>query len=154
MIFVLCMVVSHRKFGNCWVGYMNLIDLMDHPSNMEIGLYWYQGSNNEWTYDLPYHLIVDLETIIASASTIYTLISKMLMSYIQEMKKSSLTWMINARVFNYIYDGSWLLFKSIFVNLCWLFMNVYFYNTYYHLYFNHWKCMCIAWIYQKETCTY
>ena len=52
---------------------MNLIDLMDHPSNMEIGLYWYQGSNNKWTYNLPYHLIVDLETIIASTSTIFAL---------------------------------------------------------------------------------
>ena len=27
----------HRKINNCWVEYMNPIDLMDHPSNMEIG---------------------------------------------------------------------------------------------------------------------
>lgn len=41
-------------------------DLMDHPSNMEIDLYWYQkGINNKWTYDLTHHLMVDLERIIA-----------------------------------------------------------------------------------------
>ena len=27
-----------RKFGNPWVEYRDPIDLMDHPSNMEIGL--------------------------------------------------------------------------------------------------------------------
>ena len=43
------------------------IDLMDHPSNMEIGLCWYKKeTNNKWTYDLMDHLMVDLETIIAS----------------------------------------------------------------------------------------
>ena len=30
-----------RKFGNRWVEYRDPIDLMDHPSNMEIGLCWY-----------------------------------------------------------------------------------------------------------------
>ena len=27
-----------REFGNCWLKYRDPIDLMSHPSNMEIGL--------------------------------------------------------------------------------------------------------------------
>jgi hypothetical protein len=47
----------------------NSIDLMDHPSNMEIGLCWFQkGINNTWTYNLTDHLMIYLETIIALAS--------------------------------------------------------------------------------------
>ena len=41
-----------RKFGNCWMGYRDPIDLMDCPSNMEIDLHGYQkGANNKWTYN-------------------------------------------------------------------------------------------------------
>ena len=48
--------------------YKDPIDMMDHPSNMEIGLCWYQkGTNNKWTFDLIGHSMVDLETIIALA---------------------------------------------------------------------------------------
>ena len=32
----------HKKFGNHWMEYRDPIDLMDRPSNMDIGLYWYQ----------------------------------------------------------------------------------------------------------------
>ena len=61
-----------RKFGNRWVEYRDPIDLMDRPSNVEIGLCWYQkGANNKWTYDLIDHLMVDLETIIALATMTY-----------------------------------------------------------------------------------
>ena len=36
------------KFGNCWVEYRGPTDLMDHLSNMKIGLCWYQkGINNK-----------------------------------------------------------------------------------------------------------
>ena len=50
-----------RKFGNHWVEYGEPIDLMDHPSKMEIGLCWYQkGTNNMWIYDLIDQLMVDL----------------------------------------------------------------------------------------------
>jgi hypothetical protein len=31
-----------RKFGNRWVEYRDPFDLMDRPSNVEIGLCWYQ----------------------------------------------------------------------------------------------------------------
>ena len=31
-----------RKFGNRWVKYMDPIDVMDHASNIDIDLYWYQ----------------------------------------------------------------------------------------------------------------
>ena len=48
---------------------IDAIDLMDHPSNVEIGLCWYQKmANNKWTYELTDHLMVDLETIIALAT--------------------------------------------------------------------------------------
>ena len=37
----------HRKLGDCWVQYRDPIDMMDCPSNMEIGLRGYQqGTNN------------------------------------------------------------------------------------------------------------
>ena len=32
----------HRQFGNCWVECRDPIDLLNCPSNMEIGLWWYQ----------------------------------------------------------------------------------------------------------------
>ena len=37
----------HRKFGNHWVEYRDLIDLMDHPSNMDIGLCCYQKGQQQ-----------------------------------------------------------------------------------------------------------
>ena len=50
----------------------NPIDLMDCPSNMEIGLCWYKKeTNNKWTYNLTDQLMLDLETIIALASMTY-----------------------------------------------------------------------------------
>jgi hypothetical protein len=61
-----------RNFGNCWVEYRDPIDLMDRPSNMEIGSCWYlKETNNKWTYNLTNHLMVDLETIVALASMTY-----------------------------------------------------------------------------------
>ena len=61
-----------RKFVNCWVEYKDPIVLMDHSSNMEIGLCWYQkGTNNKWIYDLTNPLMVDLDTIIALAFMTY-----------------------------------------------------------------------------------
>ena len=61
-----------RKFGNRWMKYRDPIDLMDCPSNVEIGLCWYQKRvNNEWTYDLTDHLMLDLETIIVLATMKY-----------------------------------------------------------------------------------
>ena len=50
------------------------IDLMDCPSNMEIGLCWHQsGPNNKWTYNLTYHSMIDLEITNALASMTYIL---------------------------------------------------------------------------------
>jgi hypothetical protein len=41
-------------------------------SSMEIDLYWHQKrTNNKWSDDLPHHLMVDLEVIIALASMRY-----------------------------------------------------------------------------------
>ena len=75
-----------KRFGNRWVEYIDPIGLMDRPSNMEIGLCWYgKGTNSKWTYDLTYHLMVELETINALASNIYCK-PRLLMSYIWEMK--------------------------------------------------------------------
>ena len=40
--FVVGIYRVRRIFDNRWVEYRNSIDLMNHPSNMEIGLSWYQ----------------------------------------------------------------------------------------------------------------
>jgi hypothetical protein len=37
----------HRKLGTHWVDYRDLIDLMDGPSNMEMGLRWYQKGQQQ-----------------------------------------------------------------------------------------------------------
>ena len=34
----------HRKIGSYWVDCRDPIDLIDHSSDMEIGLDWYQGN--------------------------------------------------------------------------------------------------------------
>ena len=61
-----------HKIGNRWIEYRQPIDLLDQPSNMEIGLCWYQNKNGSmWTYDLTDHLMVELETIIALATMTY-----------------------------------------------------------------------------------
>ena len=53
----------HTKLGNHWVEYRDSSDLMDRPSNMEIGLCWYQiRTNNKWTYDHTKNLMKNLET--------------------------------------------------------------------------------------------
>ena len=70
------------------------------------------------------------------------------------MKKSLMTFLMNARVLHSTHDRGSLLFKSIFdtyVNdYIWFFLFLFYTYTYCHLYFFHWKCMCIAWFYQKN----
>ena len=39
--------VMHREFGDCWVEYRDPTDLMDHSSNMQIGLCWYQKETQQ-----------------------------------------------------------------------------------------------------------
>ena len=47
------------KLVDLWMKYRDPIDLLDRPSNMEIGLFGYQkGTNNKWTYNLTDHLMV------------------------------------------------------------------------------------------------
>lgn len=59
----------HTKIGNRQVEYMDLIDLMYYPSNMDIGLSSFKiVINNKQTYDLTDYLMGNLETIIALAS--------------------------------------------------------------------------------------
>ena len=36
-----------RKFGNHWLKYRDLVELMNSPSNMEICLCWYQKRNQQ-----------------------------------------------------------------------------------------------------------
>ena len=56
------------KTGNRWIEYPQPIDFLNRPSNMEIGLCWYQNKNGSmWTYDLTDHLMLGLKTIIALA---------------------------------------------------------------------------------------
>ena len=46
------------------IGDLNIrqpIDLLDQPSNMEIGLYWYENKNGSMlTYDLTYHSMLEV----------------------------------------------------------------------------------------------
>jgi hypothetical protein len=37
----------HKVFGNHWVEYRDLIDMMDHPLNIDIGLYCYQKGQQQ-----------------------------------------------------------------------------------------------------------
>ena len=63
-----------KIYGSHWVEYKDLIDLMYYLSSMEIGLSLYlEGTNNNWTYNLTKHLMVDLETIIAIVFMTYTI---------------------------------------------------------------------------------
>ena len=61
-----------HEIGNRWIEYPQLIDFLDRPSNMEIGLCWYQNKNGSlWTCDWMDHLMVELKTINALATMIY-----------------------------------------------------------------------------------
>ena len=108
----------HREFGNCWVEYKDPIDLMDHPSNMRIGLCWYKkGTTNKWTYDLTNYLIIDLGTITTLASMTYIVHFDAYELHLGDEKPSTAL-LMNARVFHYTYDRGSLLFKNIFVYFC------------------------------------
>ena len=51
--------MMHKKFGICWLEYKGPFDLTYHPSNMKVGLCWYQKrTNNKWAYNLVDHLIL------------------------------------------------------------------------------------------------
>ena len=39
--------MMRENFGNYWVEYRDPVDLMDRPSNMDIGLWWYKEANNK-----------------------------------------------------------------------------------------------------------
>ena len=55
-------------FGDRWVEYLRSIDLMARPLYMEMGLCWYQYSNeSKWTYDLINHIMMNIDAIIALA---------------------------------------------------------------------------------------
>ena len=97
---------------------MDPIDLMDYPSNMEIGLCWRQKRiNNMWTYDLMDHLMIDLETIITLASRTY-IVDVDAYELHPGDENSSTNSLINARVLHYMCDRGSLLFKNIYAYLC------------------------------------
>ena len=61
-----------RKLDNHWVENRGPIESMDLPLNMEIGFCWYQKrTNNKWTDNLTYRLMVYLRKIIALAFMTY-----------------------------------------------------------------------------------
>ena len=61
-----------RKIINRWVEHIDPIDLLDRPNNVEVGLCWYQKSARlKWSYDLTYHIMVELDTVIAFANLTY-----------------------------------------------------------------------------------
>jgi hypothetical protein len=36
-----------KKFGDLWMKYRDPLALLDHPSNMDIGLCWYQKGQQQ-----------------------------------------------------------------------------------------------------------
>ena len=45
---------------------------MDRPNNVEVGLCWYQKfAWFKWSYDLTYHIMVELDTVISLANLTY-----------------------------------------------------------------------------------
>ena len=61
-----------NEIGNRWFECWQPIGLLDQPSNMEIGLCWYENKNGSMsTYDLTDHIMVELETIIALTTMTY-----------------------------------------------------------------------------------
>jgi hypothetical protein len=73
-----------------------------------IGLCWYEkGTNNKWTYDLIDHLMINLETIILVAlacMTIHWKLRCLIMSCIQEVKKSWTALSMDSRGLHFTYD--------------------------------------------------
>jgi hypothetical protein len=90
----------HRNLINCWLESKDLIDLINRKE-----------TNNKWTYDLMDHLRVDLETIIALASTTY-IVDLDAYELHPEMEKSSMTLLMKTRVLHYAYDKVLVLFKK------------------------------------------
>ena len=46
--------------------------LVGPPNNVEVGLCWYQKSPElKWSYDLTYHIMVELDVVIALANLTY-----------------------------------------------------------------------------------
>ena len=73
-----------------WIEYRQPIDLLDQPSNMELGLFKYGNKNGSmWTYDLTHHLMVKLEIIIAFASMTY-IVELFCLGYIEWMNECSI----------------------------------------------------------------
>jgi len=61
-----------RKKINRWVEYRDHIYLLDRPNNVEVCLCWYQKSAwLKWSYDLTYHIMVELDVVIALANLTY-----------------------------------------------------------------------------------
>ena len=61
-----------RKIINRWIEYIDPVDLLDRPNNVEVGLCWYQKSAElKWSYDLTDHTMVELDTVIALANLRY-----------------------------------------------------------------------------------
>jgi hypothetical protein len=103
------------------VEYRDPIDLKDCPSNMEIGLCWYlKVTNNKWTHKLIYHLMIDLETIIALASMPYIidLDAYELHPGDEKVFKRLYQRMLGFTLYVYTYDRGSLLFKSRLLYLC------------------------------------
>ena len=111
------------EFGNHWVVYRDPINLMDSPSNMDIGSCWYQNGQKQvnlqlcWSFnDKLLMILLIFWKMIALPSMTY-IIDLMIMSYIEGMKKPSTTYMMNAKVLQSTHDRGCMVFKSIFVYL-------------------------------------
>lgn len=53
------------KINGRWIEYRNPIDLLDRPSNLEVGFNWYQQVHGkEYSYNLIDHNMVNVKIII------------------------------------------------------------------------------------------
>ena len=110
-----------KKFGNHWVECRNPIDLMDCPSNVDIGLCWYEKWTNLQFYG-SFHGRVKNKVCISCYSIHCILICLWVTSKGLTSLHNFMVVYIN--FIHYTYDRCSLLFKSIFVYSCqWLYMN-------------------------------
>ena len=99
-----------RKIGNHRVEYKDPIYLMDHPSNMQIGLCWYQKGQQQ--VDLQSYR--SFETMIALASMTYIIDFDAYKLHMGDEKVFN-DFIMNDRVLHFTHDRGCLLFKSIFI---------------------------------------
>lgn len=89
--------------------YKDLVDLIDCHQTWRLV---YVGINNEptikWTYDLTYHLIMDIETIIAPTSMTYIVVSNAYELHLRDEKVHTIGVHYNSKIYMYTYVNDYM----------------------------------------------